>query len=692
MNVSDKAVKLVIAGNPNVGKSTVFNELTGMKQHTGNWAGKTVDLAAGSYEHNGRKYEIVDVPGTYSLMSHSREEEVARDYICFGGCDCVIVVCDATCLERNLNLVLQVLEITGRAVVAVNLIDEAKKHGVRIDFEELEKELGVPVVPMAARSGIGFEELKNAVERVIEVPPQNPLKISCISAIEEEIGIISDLITPKVSRCLNSRWVASKLLEGNQRLIASISDCCDCDLSEWSLLNSALESARNRLAEKGIDENRYVDNLVSSIVITAEGICADCVFLDEKGYNKRDRRIDRWLTDKRTGIPIMIVFLMVIFWITISGANYPSQLLSDFFAWGGERLRALMEGAPDWLTGCLLDGVYRVLTWVVSVMLPPMAIFFPLFTLLEDLGYLPRVAFNLDKFFKKANTCGKQALSMCMSFGCNACGITGTRIIDSPRERLIAIITNNFIPCNGRFPMLISLATIFFAGAAMGFAQTAISTLIITAVIILGVVTTFFISGLLSKTILKGIPSSFTLELPPYRRPQFLKVLARSVLDRTLFVLGRAVVVAAPAGLVIWLMANITVDGASLLQYCSDFLDPFARLMGLDGVILLAFILGFPANEIVIPIVIMCYMSSGTLVEFDSIWELKELLAANGWTWVTAVSTMLFSLMHFPCSTTCMTIYKETKSLKWTLVSFLVPTVTGIIACMIFSLVANLFV
>ena len=692
MDFSDKTIKLVIAGNPNVGKSTVFNELTGMKQHTGNWAGKTVDLAAGNYEYNGRKYEIVDVPGTYSLMSHSREEEVARDYICFGGCDCVIVVCDAACLERNLNLALQVLEITGSVVVAVNLIDEAEKRGIRVDFEELQRELGVPVVPMAARNGIGFEQLKQAVEDVIISPPENPLKIKYVSAIEEEIIGIAELVKPITDGVLNAHWTASKLLEGNERLINSISECCGTEFARCSNLTNAVAAAKKRLNEKEIDENRYVDNLVSSIVIIAEGISADCVFLDSNGYNRRDRRIDKWLTDKRTGIPIMIVFLMVIFWITISGANYPSQLLSDFFAWGGDKLHEIMSGAPEWLTGCLLDGVYRVLTWVIAVMLPPMAIFFPLFTLLEDLGYLPRVAFNLDKFFKKANTCGKQALSMCMSFGCNACGITGTRIIDSPRERLIAIITNNFIPCNGRFPMLISLATVFFAGAAIGFGQTAISTVIVTCVIIFGVLMTFAISGILSKTILKGVPSSFTLELPPYRKPQFLKVLARSVLDRTLFVLGRAMVVAAPAGLVIWLLANVTVDGASLLQYCSDFLDPFARLMGLDGVILLAFILGFPANEIVIPIIIMCYMSSGTLVEFDSIWELKELLTANGWTWATAVSTMLFSLMHFPCSTTCMTIFKETKSAKWTLVSFVVPTLTGILVCMAFTAAVNLFV
>jgi ferrous iron transport protein B len=324
------------------------------------------------------------------------------------------------------------------------------------------------------------------------------------------------------------------------------------------------------------------------------------------------------------------------------------------------------------------------------VMLPPMAIFFPLFTLLEDLGYLPRVAFNLDNFFKKACAHGKQALTMCMGFGCNAAGVVGCRIIDSPRERLIAIITNNFVPCNGRFPTLIAIITMFFAGMLAGPAQTIISTLILTGVIVLGVVMTLLISRILSKTVLKGLPSSFTLELPPYRKPQVGRIIVRSLLDRTLFVLGRAVAVAAPAGLIIWGMANIHVGGLSLLSHCAGFLDPFARLIGMDGYILMAFILGFPANEIVIPLIIMSYMATGSMMEFDSLSQLRELLVTNGWTWLTAMCVMLFSLMHWPCSTTCLTIKKETQSWKWTLISFLVPTVTGILVCFIVASFARL--
>ena len=347
--------------------------------------------------------------------------------------------------------------------------------------------------------------------------------------------------------------------------------------------------------------------------------------------------------------------------------------------------------APEWLHGILVLGVYRVLAWVVSVMLPPMAIFFPLFTLLEDAGYLPRVAYNLDKPFKRCCACGKQALCMCMGFGCNAAGIIGCRIIDSPRERMLAILTNNFVPCNGRFPTLIAILTMFFVGTAGGVGSSLLSAVLLTAVIVFGVAVTFAVTKLLSKTLLKGIPSSFTLELPPYRKPQIGKVIVRSVFDRTLFVLGRAICVAAPAGMVIWLMANITIGDASVLNHCASFLNPFARLMGLDGVILIAFILGFPANEIVIPIVIMAYMEQGSILDLSSLAQMKELFVANGWTWITAISTMLFSLMHWPCSTTLLTIKKETGSWKWTALAVLIPASIGFVSCILFSAAAHLF-
>ena len=416
-------------------------------------------------------------------------------------------------------------------------------------------------------------------------------------------------------------------------------------------------------------------------------------------YNKanchsRDRKIDKYLTNRFTGIPIMIALLALIFWITISGANYPSQMLSEGLFWVQDRLTDffMWMHAPEWLHGALVLGVYRVLAWVVSVMLPPMAIFFPLFTLLEDFGYLPRVAFNLDHYFKKANTCGKQALTMCMGFGCNAAGVVGCRIIDSPRERMIAMLTNNFVPCNGRFPTMISIISMFFVGSiATGFTGSLLSTLMLTGVIILGVMLTFAMSKLLSKTVLKGVPSSFTLELPPYRRPQIGKVIVRSLLDRTIFVLGRAVIVAAPAGFIIWILANVTAGDATLLSHCAAFLDPFGKLFGLDGTILFAFILGFPANEIVVPIMIMTYMATGTLTEIDDLMALKELLVANNWTWVTALCVIVFSLVHWPCSTTCLSIKKETKSWKWTAIGFLLPTVTGFGLCFVIATFARIF-
>ena len=416
------------------------------------------------------------------------------------------------------------------------------------------------------------------------------------------------------------------------------------------------------------------------------------VHFQKEGYNDGDRRLDKVLTSKWAGYPIMLALLALVFWITITGANYPSALLSDLLFQVQDRLLGVFHyiGAPEWLTGMLVLGIYRVLAWVVSVMLPPMAIFFPMFTLLEDSGYLPRIAYNLDKPFKCCHACGKQALTMCMGFGCNAAGIVGCRIIDSPRERLIAMVTNNFVPCNGRFPTLIAIISMFFVGVAGGAGNTLLSSLLLTLLILFGILMTFAVSKALSMTVLKGVPSSFTLELPPYRRPQIGKVIVRSIFDRTLFVLGRAIVVAAPAGLLIWIMANVYVGDLSLLAHCSAFLDPFARLMGLDGVILMAFILGLPANEIVIPIIIMAYMAQGSLLEFDSLTQLKELLVANGWTWVTAVCTMLFSLMHWPCSTTLLTIRKETGGWKWVIASFLIPTLCGIALCMLVAGVAGM--
>jgi ferrous iron transport protein B len=682
---------IALAGNPNVGKSTVFNALTGMRQHTGNWAGKTVANASGTFTHRNIDFTLVDIPGTYSLMASSPDEEAAREFICFGQPDCIIVVLDATCLERNLNLAIQILEVNKKAVICVNLLDEATKKGIQIDLDELSLYLGVPVVGTAARSGEGLDELKDAVFDVAAGERKVfGTKIKYNSNLEKAItklqNIIEDskLFDDKTFSYLSKRFLALRLIDCDKKLDNSIKEYFNFSLIEHKTINKAFTEIHNELENIGMKQDDIRDIIVEGIVAKAREIYAHCTCLCDKCYSRRDRKLDKILTSKLTGIPIMLLLFGVIFYITISGANYPSELLSMAFSKVQEWLYGLFDllHSPPFLKGLLIDGMFKTLSWVVAVMLPPMAIFFPLFTLLEDFGYLPRVAFNMDRFFAKSGTSGKQSLTMLMGFGCNACGVTGCRIIESPRERIIATVTNNFVPCNGRFPTLIAIITMFFAtGISLPFRSLVSAGLLLT-VIVFGVVVTLLVSKFLSATLLKGLPSSFTLELPPYRRPQICKTIVRSLLDRTIFVLLRAMCVAAPAGIVIWLMSNIMINGESLCVIISNFLQPLGSLMGLDGVILLAFILGFPANEIVVPIIIMIYTASGTLVEYDSLSSLYNLFVENGWTWVTALCTMIFSLMHFPCSTTCLTIYKETKSLKWTLLSFILPTILGILLCM----------
>lgn len=693
--ISDSDKVIALAGNPNVGKSTVFNELTGLRQHTGNWPGKTVSNAQGIYTKGKQNYVMVDIPGTYSLMAHSTEEEVARDFICFGDPDAVIVVCDATCLERNMNLVLQTIEITKNVVVCVNLIDEAQRKNISINLKELSKRLGVRVVGASARNGKGLKTLMEQTEKMLFSKNENDIvKIEYDGCIERAIKEVEDALEEKLANVkLSLRWTAIRLIESDKKLLESINKYVGFNLTEDKKTGFAVNRARQILEENKIDKEGFKDKIVSAIVKKAEKICDGVVVYENGSYNAADRKIDAVLTNRITGIPIMIALLCVVFWITITGANIPSKLLSDALFSIEDMLVSLCIrfGVSERIYSALIFGVYRVVAWVVSVMLPPMAIFFPMFTILEDLGYLPRVAFNLDKTFIKCCACGKQALTMCMGFGCNAAGIVGCRIIDSPRERLIAMITNNFVPCNGRFPTLISIITMFFVFTASAPVKSFLGTLILTAVVMLGIFMTFAVSKLLSKTILKGQPSSFTLELPPYRIPKIGRVIVRSIFDRTLFVLGRAVSAAAPAGLIIWICANVSVGDVTILNHLSGFLDPFAQLIGLDGIILLAFILGFPANEIVVPIIIMAYMSSGSIAELDNL-QLRELLMENGWTWITAVSTMLFSLFHWPCSTTMLTIKKETGSLKWTAVAFIIPTVTAVLVCFVFTTVARLFV
>lgn len=609
---------IALTGNPNVGKSTLFNALTNLHQHTGNWSGKTVSSAVGKFTYQGRTYTLVDLPGTYSLQPMSAEEEVTRDYLRSGEADLTLIVADATCLERNLALVLQVMDETWPVAVCVNLMDEAEKKRIRIDLVRLGELLGCPVVGCTARSGEGLSELMQVLEDTLAAPPPRPDRSFC-------------------------------------RLCRGGTEC-------------AAEAAAAR----------------------ARAIMDTCTETGEDTH-RGDRRLDRLFTSRLTGIPLMLLLFGGVLWLTIVGANLPSKLLSRGLFALQEPLRGFLSSlsAPWWLTGVLVDGLYRTVAWVVGVMLPPMAIFFPLFTLLEESGYLPRVAFDLDHFFARAHAHGRQSLTMCMGLGCNACGVTGCRIIQSPRERLIAILTNAFMPCNGRFPTLIALISMFFA-AEGGFLGSVKAAGILLGCIVLAVAVTFGASRLLSATVLRGEPSSFSLELPPYRIPKIRQVLIRSLLDRTVFVLGRAVTAAAPAGVMIWCAGNLFVGESSILSLLAGALDGVGRFLGMDGVLLLAFLMGFPANEIVIPCALMGYLAQGALTEYESLSSLRDLLIANGWTAATALSVMLFTLFHFPCATTCLTIRRETGSLRWTALAMLLPTAIGAALCLLVRFVGML--
>ena len=618
---------LYLLGNPNVGKSTVFNALTGLKQHTGNWSGKTVDAAFGKYTYNNIEHKIIDLPGTHAVNSCFSEEEVTGTEIMLGSKDSqesvcrstTIIIGDGTSLERSIGLALDYLEKCGNnAIFCVNLCDIAKKKGIEINFEKLQKTLGIPVIGISAKKKSDINSLKTLIDDFM-LNPKN---------IKIKSGLDGDAVNFKN----------------------------DCSSS------------------------------ISGRMQTAKKIMNECVkYTKDQNEKNFEYKFDKILTSKRYGIPIMILCLGFILWLTICGANYPSDLLAKLFGF----LKPYVEGFfvylhfPQFLIGILCDGVYETVTWIIAVMLPPMAIFFPLFTLLEDFGFLPRIAFNLDKCYARTNMSGKQCLTQCMGLGCNCVGVVGARIMPNETQRTVAILTNSLMPCNGRFALLIAMSTIFIGGSMAVQVSGVIPMLCVLFLICLSVVVTWCVSYCRTKTIYKNDNEIFALELPEYRKPEIAKTLIISLVNRTAKIVGRALLVSAPTGALVWLMANIQIDGITLLSYASNALDPFGRFLGVDGFIILAFILSLPANEITLPILVMGYLATGSMTEISDMETLKNILTANGWTIVTAINMMLLTLYHSPCITTLLTIYSETKSLKTVALSIVIPCVVGILLCLL---------
>ncbi len=725
LHVESTQYVVALAGNPNTGKSTVFNALTGLRQHTGNWPGKTVSRAEGGFQYDGRSYKLVDLPGTYSLLATSTDEEIARDFVLFGQPDVTLVVVDATRLERNLNLALQVMEITDRVVVCLNLMDEAQKHGMVVNADELSRRLGVPVVATSARFGKGIGELLRVIDGVATGQvPSHPIHAATTS---DELAAVVAQLRPDLEQLFpgmaNADWLATRLLDGDRGIVNALQSGELAQLAQFGdhptdSCTAATDAPTEVSYQQGLQKllaktqdlrwklGAHVHQSLAEQTYAHAATIADAVVArNHRGTGRHwDATLDRLLTNRWTGLPIMVGLLAIVLWLTVAGANAPSAALASLLL---ETVHPMLKtaaasiGMPWWLDGLLIDGCYLATAWVVAVMLPPMAIFFPLFTLLEDFGYLPRVAFNLDHMFQRCGAHGKQALTMCMGFGCNAAGVIAARVIDSPRERLIAIISNNFALCNGRWPTQILIATIFIGALAPAYLSGVVAALAVVGVALLGVATTFLVSWGLSRTMLRGEPSTFHLELPPYRPPRFWQTIYTSLIDRTMFVLWRAVMFALPAGAVIWTIANVPVGDASLAQWLTTHLDPLGLFIGLNGVILVAYIVAIPANEIVIPTVLMLTVltaraagvgeSAGVMFELDSVAETGKLLRAGGWTLLTGINLMLFSLLHNPCSTTIFTIWKETNSWRWTLVATLLPLLLGFTVCFFVAQVWYLF-
>ncbi len=583
--MAERDAVIALVGNPNVGKSTIFNALTGGRQHTGNWTGKTVDVAYGRYTYKGKGFTVVDLPGTYSLASQSEEERVTEAYLQAGQADLVLIVGDATILERNLYLALQVFTMEQSCIFCVNLMDEADRRHIQVNLHRLEASLGIPVVGTSAGSGQGIQKLK------------------------DKIFLTTEQETRPLPQIVPERRIRSHAREIFEQTVSGPSE-------------------------------------------------------------PPHQRLDRFLLGSKGGYVVLLCLLLGVLWLTLRGANGLSRWLSAAFAGLRQGLVLLVQGLPDWCSSMIVQGLYDTVTDVIAVMLPPMLLFFPLFSFLEDLGYLPRAAFLMDRAFQGCGGCGKQTLTMAMGLGCNAVGITGCRIISSPKERLIAILTNSLVPCNGRFPTLLAMVSLLFREHRL------LGAACLLGIILLPVAMTFGSTALLHRILPGREESAMILEIPPFRRPQVGTILKTALRERTLYVLARAVLVAAPAGIVIWLLQYFQVGGLPLIAHGAEALDPLGRVLGMNGVILTAFLLAFPANELMMPLAAGILSGAGQGV-------LTQMIDPP-----MALCILLFTMFHWPCGTACLTIKKETGSWKWVLAAMALPTLLG---CAVCSLAAALF-
>lgn len=676
MKSENKNVRICLSGVPNVGKSTLFNSLTGKNVHTGNWSGKTVDSAIGRLMLDEYSVTLEDLPGAYSLFERSKEEGVAVHALLFSDAFGTLIVADESRLFSNLNFIIQAAECTGRCVLCLNFSDSARKDGIAVDTDTLSRLLGIPVIRVDAKKR---RSILPAIKMLLSSPDTSPRTVApCAPPVEDGIlkitKFLEKLHTPPYLR----RIIAEKSLLGELDVVHELFERITASNAEKNALLSLIDEECKLLFTKGYDSGRIRDTLADAVCKRSEEIYR--LSVKRKRERKSMSLADRLLTSGFLAYPAMFLLLGAVLFVTVKLASYPSDALASLFDVVGAWVESFLirVGAPPFFVGIFCDGALSTLFTVVSVMLPPMAFFFPFFTLLEDSGYLPRVALNLDRPFCACGACGKQALTMCMGLGCNAVGIMGTRIIESRRERLLAIVTNSFVPCNGRFPILILIIGVFFTSVGGGLLSASILLLLIA----FSFAMTLAVSLLLSRTVLGGQREFFVLELPPYRIPDVKKVLVRSLFDRTLKVLGRACIVAFPMGAFIWCLSYFEVGGVALVAYVVAFFEPLGALMGMDGVILTAFLLGLPANETVLPVALSLYQSHAGVA---------ETLIAAGWGMKTAVCVGLFTLFHWPCSTSIITAAKETRSPLWTAVTVLLPTAVGVLLCCTVNALFTLF-